>query len=137
MTHALIKTPLLGLAFAALSLPALAAEALSASEFEAYTSGKTLYFGLSGQSYGVEEYLPNRKVRWSFLDGKCKDGFWYEEAGQICFVYEDTPDPQCWSFFQDGDKLRAVFENDPSATVLYEAGQNDQPMSCMGPDVGV
>lgn len=126
-----------GALLTAIALPALAAEPLSASEFEAYVAGKTLYFGQSGQAYGAEEYLPNRKVRWSFLDGKCKDGFWYEEAKQICFVYEDNPDPQCWSFFHDGAGLRAVFENDPSSTVLYEAQKTEKPMLCLGPDVGV
>ncbi len=119
------------------ALPALAAEPMSAAEFERYVTGKTLYFGLNGQAYGVEEYLDDRRVRWSFLDGKCKDGQWYEEGEQICFVYEDTPDPQCWTFFRDGDGLRAVFENDPTSTVLYEANQNDEPMLCYGPDVGV
>jgi len=119
------------------ALPALAAEPMSASDFESYVTGKTLYFGLNGEAYGVEKYLPDRQVRWSFLDGECKEGFWYEEAGQICFVYEDSPDPQCWSFFKEGDGLRAVFENDSSSTVLYEAQQNDEPMLCYGPDVGV
>lgn len=119
------------------ALPGYAAEALSATEFERYVTGKTLYFGMAGQAYGVEEYLSDRRVRWSFLDGKCKDGYWYEDASQICFVYEDNPDPQCWSFYKEGDKLRAVFENDPASTVLYEANQDDKPMICMGPDVGV
>lgn len=121
----------------ATALPALSAEPMSAADFEHYVTGKTLYFGQSGQAYGVEEYLPDRRVRWSFLDGKCKDGYWYEEASQICFVYEDNPAPQCWSFFREGSGLRAVFENDPGSTVLYEANQNDEPMICMGPDVGV
>lgn len=130
---------LLASAFALCALPALAAEPLTANAFESYVNGKTLYYGMGDQSYGVEEYLPDRRVRWSFLDGKCKEGYWYEaDAGQICFVYEDAPDePQCWSFFSEGSKLRAVFENDPASTVLYEAKQNDQPMMCYGPDVGV
>ncbi|MFZ5962781.1 hypothetical protein ACOXXX_07490 [Thalassococcus sp. BH17M4-6] len=111
--------------------------AMSGAEFEAYVTGKTLYFGQAGQAYGVERYLENRQVQWSFLDGKCKDGFWYEEADQICFVYEDNPTPQCWSFFREGSGLRAIFENDPTATSLYEARQDDEPMMCFGPDVGV
>ncbi len=116
---------------------ATASEPMSASEFERYVDGKTLYFGMSGEAYGVEEYLPDRRVRWSFLDGKCKEGVWYEDNRQICFVYEDNPEPQCWSFFREGSGLRAVFENDPNSTVLYEANQNDEPMLCYGPDVGV
>ncbi|WP_136439233.1 hypothetical protein [Pacificoceanicola onchidii] len=127
----------LGLFLGLSPLTAIAAESMSGGDFERYVDGKTLYFGLAGKAYGAEEYLPNRQVRWSFLDGKCKDGYWYEEAGSICFVYEDKPEPQCWSFFQEGDKLRAVFENDPTSTVLYEAQQDEEPMLCYGPDVGV
>ncbi|MCC1495114.1 hypothetical protein [Cognatishimia sp. F0-27] len=117
--------------------PSQAAEAMNGDQFERYVEGKTLYFGLGGNAYGVERYLPDRKVQWSFLDGKCKDGEWYEDAGQICFVYEDNPNPQCWSFFRDGTGLRAVFENNPESTVLYEVEQSDEPMLCYGPDVGV
>ncbi len=110
---------------------------MTAAEFEAYVTGKTLYFGESGRDYGIEEYLENRRVRWSFLDGNCKDGFWYEEGGLICFVYEDRPDPQCWTFIKDTNGLRAIFDGDPQQTTLYEARQNDEPMLCYGPEVGV
>ncbi len=126
---------LLAATFAATALPA--ATPMSAAEFESYVTGKTLYFGQDGRAYGVEKYLPDRRVRWSFLDGKCKEGFWYEDAGEICFVYEDNPSPQCWSFFREGGNLRAVFESDPQNTTLYEANQDDEPMMCLGPDVGV
>ena len=132
MKHALMLCLALGAA-----CPALAAEPLSGAEFEAYVTGKTLYFGMDGQAYGVEQYKEDRRVVWSFLDGKCKDGVWYEEAGQICFVYEDSPTPQCWSFFREGSGLRAIFENNPESTVLYEARQSDEPMLCYGPEVGV
>ncbi|MGR3323233.1 MAG: hypothetical protein ACU0DK_15030, partial [Pseudooceanicola sp.] len=86
---------------------------MSAAEFDAYSRGKTFYYGAGGEAYGVEEYLPDRRVRWSFLDGECKDGHWYEAAGgQICFVYEDTPDdPQCWTFFLEPEGLVARFRN--------------------------
>jgi hypothetical protein len=113
------------------------AQGMSAAEFEAYVTGKTLYFGESGAPYGAEEYLSNRRVRWSFLDGQCQDGHWYEDQGQICFVYDNTPDPQCWSFYREGDGIRAVFENDPNSTTLYEARQSQTPMMCLGPEVGV
>ena len=121
----------------ALALPVQAAEPMSGAEFEAYTTGKTLYFGQAGQPYGVEEYFDNRRVRWSFLDGECKDGVWYEEQDQICFVYDDNPTPQCWSFFEQPGGLVAQFENDPNSTTLYEAGEADEPMMCLGPEVGV
>lgn len=118
------------------TLPALAETSMNAADFDAYTQGKTLYYGTDGQRYGVEEYLPDRRVRWSFMDGKCKEGFWYEDAGSICFVYEDNPTPQCWSFFNRGDRLSARFENRENATELYEIEGNGE-MLCFGPDVGV
>ncbi|MCT4607918.1 MAG: hypothetical protein N4A70_01780 [Pelagimonas sp.] len=120
-----------------LALPAIADTPMTAEEFDAFVTGQTLYFGSSGQPYGAEEYLPNRQVRWSFMDGQCKDGYWYEEADLICFLYEDTPDPQCWSFFKTDTGLRALFENDPANTTLYEVNRSEQPMVCLGPEVGV
>ena len=74
---------------------------------------------------------------WSFLDGDCKKGVWYEEKGQICFLYEDRLDPQCWTFTEGPGGLIARFENDPEATELYEAEDIDEEMVCYGPDVGV
>lgn len=110
---------------------------MTAAEFEDYVLGRTLYFAADGEAYGVEEYLPGRRVRWSFLDGQCKDGLWYESAGLICFVYEDDGAPQCWSFFRSGTGISARFMNDPEQTELYEVENSDEPMLCLGPDVGV
>jgi hypothetical protein len=110
---------------------------MSGAEFEAYTTGKTLYFYSQGEAYGVEEYRENRRVTWSFLDGRCKEGTWYAEGEQICFVYEDNPGPQCWLFFREPGGLRAVFEGRETGTELYEAGEADEPMLCLGPEVGV
>ncbi|MGH1354374.1 MAG: hypothetical protein ACRBBS_04770 [Thalassovita sp.] len=120
-----------------LATPALAEAPMNGAEFDAFTRDKTFYFAEDGQPYGAEEYLPDRRVRWSFLDGRCKDGQWYEDAGQICFVYEDRPDPQCWSFFDNPAGLVARFEGPSGGTILYETRQSDKPMMCLGPDVGV
>lgn len=114
-----------------------AQDLMSAAEFDAYTRGKTFYYGAQGAPYGGEEYLDNRRVRWSFLDGRCQEGEWYEEAGLICFVYEDKPEPQCWSFQRSGGGLVAQFQNDPAQTQLYEMEQTGEPLHCLGPDVGV
>lgn len=121
----------------AIAQSAAAQSPLSGAEFDRYTRGKTLFYGFDGQAYGVERYLPNRRVIWSFLDGDCKEGIWYEREGQICFLYEDRPDPQCWVFTQSGGGLIAQFEGDPMATELYEAEDVDEEMICYGPDVGV
>ena len=114
--------------------PALA---MSAQEFDEYTRGKTFFFASNGEPYGAEEYLSNQRVRWTFLDGECKEGRWYEENEMICFVYEDQPVPQCWSFEISANGLSAQFENDPSQTQLYEVRQSPEPLMCPGPDVGV
>jgi len=125
------------LALALLPGAAHAQDALDAAEFDALTRGQTFTYAESGTPYGAEEYLPNQRVRWSFLDGKCKAGRWWEQNGQICFVYEDNPVPQCWTFFDGPRGLTARFENDPEATELYAVDRSDEPLMCLGPDVGV
>jgi len=125
------------LLFALSASPALAQKALTPAEFEAYVTGKTLYFGQAGQAYGVEQYLKNRRVRWSFLDGNCKDGRWYVETDLICFVYEDNSTPQCWSFEMTSNGLRAEFQGKPGTGTLYEVNETADPMQCIGPQIGV
>ncbi len=122
--------------FLACLAPPLHAGGMSAEAFDRYTEGRTLFYGQNGQMYGVERYLPGRRVIWSFLDGRCKDGHWYEEAGQICFVYEDEPRPQCWTFSQGPSGLVAEFSDGRSAA-LYEAEDIGEEMVCLGPEIGV
>lgn len=116
---------------------AIAQSRMTASEFDDYTLGKTFYFGSQGKAYGAEEYFGDRRVRWTFLDGKCQDGIWYEQGELICFLYENQPDPQCWSFERSAGGLIARFENDPEQTELYEVEKSAEPLMCLGPDVGV
>ncbi|WP_373049641.1 hypothetical protein [Thalassovita aquimarina] len=111
--------------------------AMSGPEFDAYTRGKTFYYAENGAPYGGEEYLDDQRVRWSFLDGDCKEGRWHQDGALICFVYDDSPEPHCWSFFQSPDGLVARFEGDPGQTVLYEVNKSDEPMLCLGPKTGV
>ncbi|MFN3847457.1 MAG: hypothetical protein ACK4RZ_16790 [Paracoccaceae bacterium] len=110
--------------------------ALSASEFESYTTGKTLTFSQLGQVYGAEQYLPGRKVRWAFKGDQCRNGEWYEEAGLICFTYEYDPAPQCWNFWRQDGRLTGLFIGDTPGTELSEVAQSPDPLACAGPDVG-
>ncbi len=118
---------------------------MGAAEFDAYTRGKTFYYGSSGAPYGAEEYLDNNRVQWSFLDGKCKRGEWYAQNDLICFVYDDeqagtTVGPDCWSFEITDNGMTARFEDgsgNQNPTELYEVEQSDEPMMCLGPEVGV
>ncbi|WP_293448993.1 hypothetical protein [Planktotalea sp.] len=131
-----MRTPIT-LLFILISAPALSGAPLSGEAFNDYTLGKTLYFSEAGQAYGAERYLPNRRVEWSFLDGDCKEGEWYAQDKAICFVYEDRPEPQCWQFELTARGLRATFMDDGQSTDLYEAQQSDEPMHCIGPEIGV
>lgn len=119
------------------TLPAAAQDTMSAEEFDAYTLGKTLFYGRGGETYGAEIYRENRRVEWSFLDGQCQEGTWYEQDGLICFTYVDIPEPQCWSFERGDRGLIARFENQSDRTELYEAQDQDQEMLCLGPKIGV
>ena len=120
----------------ALTLPAYGEEPLSGTAFEAFATGKTLSYALGGTVYGAEQYLPGRQVIWAFRGQECRKGFWYEEAGQICFVYEDEPDAQCWTFSRDGDRLQARFSGDPEGAEAVQV-QESAALACPGPDLGV
>lgn len=121
----------------ALAGPVYANDGMSAAEFDAYTLGKTLTFGSAGNdAYGVEQYQPNRRVVWSFLDGECSNGVWYESKGSICFRYDFDPEPKCWKFYDEPEGLRAVFMNRPKVSTLFEARNSSEPLICPGPDLG-
>ena len=86
--------------------PACAADApMTAEEFEAFATGKTLTYALGGEVYGAEQYLPGRRVLWAFKGEECRRGYWYELAGEVCFVYDDDGTPQCWRFIRDAGGL--------------------------------
>lgn len=127
------------LASLALASPALAAQAetpMTAAEFEAYATGKTLSYAQGARIWGSEQYLPDRQVIWAFDQDDCQYGIWFEDAGNICFVYENDPAPQCWRFYNDTTGLRAEFVDDPANTALSEVNQTPTPLQCNGPDVG-
>ena len=116
--------------------PRAGEDPLSGAEFDALTRGKTFHYGAGDGPYGAEEYLDDRRVIWSFRDGACKRGRWFERGEMICFVYDDTPEPQCWSFFKRPAGLVARYRNDPAATTLYELSRSREPMVCPGPMSG-
>lgn len=124
----------------ALAQPLAAAEPdrpMTAAEFEAATVGRTLYYNSGGAAYGAEQYLPGRRVIWAFLGDDCRRGEWYESDGHICFVYEDTPEPQCWTFYPAPEGLTARFRGDPEGTPLVAVEESPEPMECLGPNPGV
>lgn len=129
---AILAVPLLVVA-----IPATAGPALDAEAFEAQTRGRTVYFYSDGQAYGVEHYLGNRQVAWSFANEPCVEGYWYPAGDMICFVYEGVAEPHCWGYFAEGGGLRALFDNQPGEMELTEGAAFGTSHSCTGPEVGV
>ncbi|WP_322866841.1 hypothetical protein U5922_012025 [Aquicoccus sp. G2-2] len=127
---------LLSLLFLTPLSPAFAQSPLDAAGFDALTKGKTFYYSSDGQPYGGEEYLDNHRVRWSFLDGHCQNGKWWQQGENICFAYDESPDVHCWTFEQGTSGLIAHLAGDPPGRALYEMQQNNEPLYCLGPDVG-
>lgn len=117
--------------------PLAAAAEISAEEFERYTDGKTLSYAWRGQEFAQEQYLPDRQVIWSVMGGECHNGRWYEQAGQICFVYEYDPEPKCWDFKVGETGLHAVPQPGGEEDALDETAQSPTPIRCPGPDLGV
>ena len=131
-------------ALALLPLPALAdppqamlGPPLTAAEFDAYATGKTLLYAQGGTVWGQEQYLTGRRVLWAFTGQPCEYGIWYAADSAICFVYEGKPDPNCWQFHLGALGLVAQFLGSDGSTLLSEVGQTDTPMNCPGPQVGV
>ncbi len=125
-------------ALLASALPVLAEDPVTADQFEAHVTGKTLSYGLGGIVFGIEQYLPGRKVRWQFTADTCQYGIWYpKDGGLICFLYEYDPDEHCWIFRMTADRLTAQSVDDPPGVELTEVAQTAQGLACPGPDVGV
>ena len=68
---------------------------------------------------------------------ECRKGVWYEEAGQICFLYEHDPAPQCWTYFRDAGGLKAHFSGDPPGAEAAAVSEMPDALVCPGPQVGV
>jgi hypothetical protein len=121
----------------AFAAPAFADGPLDATEFDALTLGRTMTWSEFGTVYGVEEYLPNRRVRWSAVGDDCKLGHWSGEGEAICFRYEDDPEPDCWIVTQSGSGLLARYLTNPPETDPVVVEDSAIPLSCPGPEVGV
>ena len=120
-----------------LATPALAEAPLTAEAFEAHVTGHTLTYTQFGSVYGVEEYLPGRKVRWSVAPDECQYGTWYPQDDYICFVYDYDPDPSCWTFWLREGRLVALSIADAPGAELLEAERSQSRLPGPGPDVGV
>lgn len=119
-----------------LASPALAEAPLSAQDFDALTLGRTMTWSEFGQAYGVEQYLPDRQVRWTVLGDDCKLGHWYPEGQMICFQYEDDPEPDCWTITAAGPDLHARYAGTGPDSAPVVVSETTDPLACFGPKVG-
>ena len=123
--------------FAAFATAAQAETPVTATEFESHVTGYTVTYQQFESAFGIEEYLPDRKVRWSVALNDCQYGSWYPEDDDICFVYEYDPNPACWTFWLRDGALVALSTSDAPGAELYEVERGQTPLPCPGPDVGV
>jgi len=130
--------PVLGLCLGlGLAGAAHAADPMTAAEFDSYVTGKTLTWSQYNSVFGIEEYLPNRKVRWKTSPEECQYGSWFEREGMICFVYEYSPGEHCWTFWNQEDGLTALSQGSLEGSELTEVEQTSEPLHCPAPQVGV
>ncbi len=125
------------LALCLLATTATADPLLTAEEFDALTLGRTMTWAEYGQVYGVEQYLPGRRVRWTVLGDDCKLGHWYADGPAICFLYEDNPTPACWEISLSGSGMEALDTDDPPESEPVVIEDTSEVMPCFGPEVGV
>lgn len=84
-------------------------EPVTPDEFEQIVAGKVLEYRVAGSTrlVGYEAYMPERKVIFRYGDGSCTRGEWYSKRGDICFVYEGDPKPNCIRYVLRGRTLAA------------------------------
>lgn len=130
----------LALAAALLAAPASAERALTPEEFEALTAGRTMHFDREGAPFGAEQFFENGRVVWTFEGSDlCQRGIWFaNRAGEICFVYGDSPEPQCWAFLErpDGRYAARMAGEDPEQD-LVSRRIDDEPIECEDADIGI
>jgi hypothetical protein len=124
------------LALCLISGPAIAEPLLTAEDFDALTQGRTMTWSEFGTVYGVEQYLPNRQVRWTVVGDDCKAGHWYPDGKAICFQYEDDLAPDCWEISASGTDLLARYTTNPPETDPVVVTETTEPLACFGPKVG-
>ncbi|MGZ9811775.1 hypothetical protein ACXN5S_15030 [Pseudoroseicyclus sp. H15] len=113
-----------------LASPAAAQDAMTADEFEAFVTGKTLGYASGDEPYGVERYTEGRRVLWAYVGDECIEGEWYPKGEDICFVYPDFGDEQCWRFTMNAGELTARFTGEGSSQTVYSV--SEAPLICPG-----
>lgn len=117
--------------------PAVAEVPLTAEAFDALTLGQTMTWSEYGKTYGVEQYLPDRRVRWTFTGDACINGYWYPEGDAIRFKYEDRTTPACWLMGTADSNLSATDTDNGPGVAPIILNTTSTPLACFDQDVGV
>jgi hypothetical protein len=117
--------------------PASAETNVSPSEFEALSTGKTLYFSKDGKSYGAEHFYKGHRSKWRYSDGNCEDGVWFTHEDLFCFNYEGGTETQCWTFFKTEKGFAARSEGAPFDEILELDLIDNKPLLCKSDGLSV
>ncbi|MFN3577812.1 MAG: hypothetical protein ACK4TJ_12650 [Tabrizicola sp.] len=129
-----MRALLLTVVFAA--APARAEAPLTAEEFDALTLGRSMTWSENGVVYGLEQYLPGRRVRWAAVGEDCILGHWYADGPAICFRYETDSEPDCWIITRSAAGFDAHYATNPPGTPPVTVAETPDPPACPGPEVG-
>ena len=130
---------LIPIALVLAAAPAIAERAVSPEEFDDMVTGRTLHFDRYGEPFGSEQYFDDKRVIWAFEGGQCQRGIWFANAeGEICFVYDSDPAPQCWAFLEmPGGGFHARLSGDAPSEDLVTRDVSREALDCPLPDLGV
>ncbi len=109
-----------------------AQEQITPDQFLDGVAGNTLTFTSfdSGSVVGEEQFLRRDLSVWAQPNGRCTYGKIEIRGPQICFLYEDFPDPNnCWLPFRYKDQF-VVMAN--SGELQRVTKVTTQPISCEG-----
>jgi hypothetical protein len=120
------------------TFPALAETMLTPEEFDALSTGKTLYFSKDGEAYGAEQFFQGRRSKWRYSDGACEKGEWFARNNLICFNYENAIETQCWEFFKtDNGGYAARAEGAAPDQILELDFIDTKPLLCKADGLSV
>ena len=119
------------------AMPIYAETLVSPSEFEALSTGKTLYFSKDGQHFGTEAFKSGRRSKWRANDGSCVNGTWFSKGTQICFKYDNRTDTQCWDFLKTDNGYGARAQGAAPTDILELYAIDRKPLLCVDPNLAV
>ena len=113
--------------------PLAAQEQITPDGFLDLAKGRTLTFSniRSGGVVGIEQFLRRNLSVWADATGRCTYGRIEIRGPHLCFLYEDSPNPEnCWIPFNDGGTLLVMSSR--SGEVQRISDISEEPVICEG-----